>query len=72
MKKVLAILTILGLVIAVGAFAKDAKDAGHSTAGAKSTTMTGEILDAGCYGRMARWAPSTPSARSSARRTACR
>jgi len=49
MKKVLAIVTILGLVIAAGAFAKDAKDAGHSTAGAKSTTMTGEILDAGCY-----------------------
>jgi hypothetical protein len=49
MKKLLAIVTILGLVIAAGAFAKDAKDAGHSTAGAKSTTMTGEILDAGCY-----------------------
>ena len=49
MKKLLAFVTILGLVIAVGVSAKDAKDAGHSTAGMKTTTMTGEILDAGCY-----------------------
>ena len=50
MKKLLAIVTILGLVIAVGAFAAEKeKEGGHSTAGMKSTTMTGEILDAGCY-----------------------
>ena len=46
MKKLLALLTILALVIAVGAFAKDA---GHSTAAAKTMSWTGEILDAGCY-----------------------
>jgi hypothetical protein len=50
MKKLLAIVTTLGLVIAVGAYAAEKeKDAGHSTAGMKSTTVTGEILDAGCY-----------------------
>jgi len=50
MKKLLALVTILGLVIAAGAFAAEkTKDAGHSTAGMKATTMTGEILDAGCY-----------------------
>jgi len=50
MKKLLALVTTLGLVFAVGAYAAEkAKDAGHSTAGMKSTTMTGEILDAGCY-----------------------
>jgi hypothetical protein len=49
MKKLLALVTVLGLVVAVGAFAKDAKDSGHSMAGMKTTTVTGEILDAGCY-----------------------
>ena len=47
MKKLLALVTILGLVIAVGAFAKG--ETGHSTAAAKTMTWTGEILDAGCY-----------------------
>jgi len=49
MKKLLVFATILGLVIAAGAYAKGEKDAGHSTAGMKSSTWTGEILDAGCY-----------------------
>jgi len=50
MKKFLALVTILGLVIAAGAFAAEkTKDMGHSTAGMKSTTVTGENLDAGCY-----------------------
>jgi hypothetical protein len=48
MKKLLAFVTILGLVIAAGAFAGDEKS-GHSTAGAKTMSWTGEILDAGCY-----------------------
>jgi len=48
MKKLLSLVAILGLVIAVGAFAAE-KQGGHSTAGMKSMTMTGEILDAGCY-----------------------
>jgi hypothetical protein len=47
MKKLLALVTILGLVIAAGAFAGDSKS-GHATA-TKSATWTGEILDAGCY-----------------------
>ena len=47
MKKLLALVTILGLVIAAGAFAGDSKS-GHSTA-TKSATWTGEIVDAGCY-----------------------
>lgn len=47
MKKLLALVTILGLVIAVGAYAKG--ETGHSTAAAKTMTWTGEILDAGCY-----------------------
>jgi len=46
MKKLLALVTILGLVFAVGAFAKDA---GHSTAAMKTMSWTGEVLDAGCY-----------------------
>jgi len=46
MKKLLAFVTILGLVIAVGAYAKG--ESGHATT-AKSATWTGEILDAGCY-----------------------
>jgi hypothetical protein len=52
MKKILVFVTILGLVIAAGAYAKGEKDAGHSghsTTGTKSATWTGEILDAGCY-----------------------
>lgn len=47
MKKLLALVTILGLAIAVGAYAGDSKS-GHATS-AKSATWTGEILDAGCY-----------------------
>jgi len=47
MKKLLAFVTILGLVIAAGAYAKG--DSGHSTAAAKTMSWTGEILDAGCY-----------------------
>jgi hypothetical protein len=49
MKKLLVFVTILGLVVAAGAYAKGEKDSGHSTAGTKSATWTGEILDAGCY-----------------------
>ena len=48
MKKLLALVATLGLVIAVGAVAAE-KQGGHSTAGMKSMTMTGEVLDAGCY-----------------------
>jgi hypothetical protein len=48
MKKLLACLTILGLVIAAGAFAGD-QHKGHSTAGTKSASWTGEVVDAGCY-----------------------
>ena len=48
MKKLLVFVTILGLVIAAGAYAKGEKE-GHSTAGMKSASWTGEILDAGCY-----------------------
>jgi len=47
MKKLLALVTILGLAIAVGAYAGDSKS-GHATT-TKSATWTGEILDAGCY-----------------------
>jgi hypothetical protein len=47
MKKLLAFVTILGLVIAAGAFAGDSKS-GHTTS-AKSASWTGEIVDAGCY-----------------------
>jgi len=46
MKRLLAFVTILGLVFAVGSYAKDT---GHSTAAAKTMSWTGEILDAGCY-----------------------
>ena len=46
MKKLLAFVTILGLVIAAGAYAKGDS---HSTAAAKTMSWTGEILDAGCY-----------------------
>jgi len=49
MKKLLVFVTILGLVIAAGAYAKGEKDSGHSTAGMKTGSWTGEILDAGCY-----------------------
>jgi len=49
MKKLLVFVTILGLVVAAGAYAKGEKESGHSTAGMKSMTWTGEILDAGCY-----------------------
>jgi hypothetical protein len=49
MKKLLVFATILGLVVAAGAYAKGEKDSGHSTAAMKSATWTGEILDAGCY-----------------------
>ena len=47
MKKLLALVTILGLAIAVGANAGDSKS-GHATT-TKSATWTGEIVDAGCY-----------------------
>jgi len=48
MKKLLTFVTILGLVIAAGAYAKGEKDSGHATT-AKSASWTGEIVDAGCY-----------------------
>ena len=47
MKKLLALVTILGLAIAVGAYAGDSKS-GHATT-TKSATWSGEIVDAGCY-----------------------
>ena len=47
MKKLLALVTILGLAIAVGANAGDSKS-GHATT-TKSATWSGEIVDAGCY-----------------------
>src|SRR5262249_3479835 len=49
MKRVLAFLAALTVVVAAVAFAKGEDKSGHSTAGAKSASWTGEILDAGCY-----------------------
>ena len=49
MKRVLACLAALTIVVAAVAFAKGEDKSGHSTAGAKAATWTGEVLDAGCY-----------------------
>src|SRR5262245_50339265 len=49
MKRVLTILAVLGVVTAAAAFAKGDDKSGHSTAGMKTASWTGEVLDAGCY-----------------------
>ena len=48
MKRVLTFLAALSIVVAAVAVAKD-EHSGHSTAGMKTASWTGEILDAGCY-----------------------
>ena len=53
MKRLISMFAMLSLVVAAAAFAKggDEKSEGHShsTAGAKVSTMSGEIIDAGCF-----------------------
>ena len=49
MKRVLSFLTILGVVIAVSAFAADQKTTMSHATTAKASSWTGEVLDAGCY-----------------------
>jgi hypothetical protein len=49
MKRILTFLAALTVVFAAVALAKGEDKSGHSTAGMKTASWTGEILDAGCY-----------------------
>lgn len=49
MKRILTSVAVLSIVIAAVSFAKGDEKSGHSTAGMKTASWTGEVLDAGCY-----------------------